>query len=202
VCNKIDTYGTPWVEKQCKCPGGNYQCSTSLHSRDGYTILDRNRQYKMCEPVKKLKRCKYFRDVTWSLVTYPGNANATTQQIVHCKCPRNSVSYLIKRHEFQTPSGIGHQYSFACSPQTKLRCQRKEPCRLFSVRKNPDRRGTDQQQGSSSSSSSAKNELVNTSSLCQCPHRKKCPRHHLDVGVIPGKVYSDDSVRTYSAYCM
>ena len=70
----------------------------------------------------------------------------------------------------------------------KLRCQRKEPCRLFSVRKNADHQ--------------VKKELVNTSSLCQCPHRKKCPRHHLDVGVIPGKVYSEDNLRTYSAYCM
>jgi len=186
VCNKIDTYGSPWVERQCRCPSENYQCSSSLHSRDGHTIVDRNRQYKMCEPVKKLKRCKYFRDITWTLVTYPGDNS--TQQLVHCRCPKNSEAYLIKRHEFQTSGGTGYQYSFACSPQTKLRCQRKEPCRLFSVRKNADH--------------PVKKELVNTSSLCQCPHRKKCPRHHLDVGVIPGKVYSEDSLRTYSAYCM
>ena len=69
----------------------------------------------------------------------------------------------------------------------KLRCQRKEPCQLFSVRKNPSRPSADE---------------VSTNSLCQCPHRRKCPKHHLDVGVIPGKVYSDDSVRTYSGYCM
>ena len=69
----------------------------------------------------------------------------------------------------------------------KLKCQRKEPCRLFSVRKNYERPTADE---------------VNTSQLCECPHRKKCPKHHLDVGVIPGKIYSDDSMRTYSAYCM
>lgn len=69
----------------------------------------------------------------------------------------------------------------------KIKCQRKEPCRLFSVRKNYERPLADE---------------VNTSSLCQCPHKTKCPKHHLDVGVIPGKIYSDDSVRTYSAYCM
>ena len=147
------------------------------------------------------------------------------RQIMHCKCPKNSVSYLIKRHAYDTGSGTGFQYSFACSPQTviyfflslfiylfiyfypsiclyshtsiiyiiylfqfqKLRCQRKEPCKLFSVRKNPSRPSADE---------------VSTSSLCQCPHRRKCPKHHLDVGVIPGKVYSDDSVRTYSGYCM
>ena len=68
-----------------------------------------------------------------------------------------------------------------------MKCQRKEPCRLFSVRKNHDRPTADD---------------VNTTGLCQCPHKKKCPRHHLDVGVIPGKIYSEDSVRTYSAYCM
>lgn len=183
VCNKLDTYGSPWVEKQCRCPGKN-PCSASTHVRDGHTITDRNRQYKICEPVRTLKRCKYFRDVTWTYISYPDNS---TQQVMHCRCPKNSVAYLIKRHAYQTVSGTGYQYSFACSPQTKLRCQRKEPCRLFSVRKNADRPSADE---------------VNTSSLCQCPHRRKCPKHHLDVGVIPGKVYSDDSVRTYSGYCM
>ena len=79
------------------------QCSTFL--------------FQMCEPVKKLKRCKYFRDVTWTYVTYPDRKNST-QQLMHCRCPKNSVAYLIKRHAFQTPKGTGYQYSFACSPQT------------------------------------------------------------------------------------
>jgi len=184
VCNKVDTYSSPWVEKQCRCPSGMDPCSTSVHVKDGHTISDRNRQYKICEPVKQLRKCKYFRDVTWTYIMYPDN---TTQQIMHCKCPHNSVAYLIKRHAYQSVSGTGYQYSFACSPQTQLKCQRKEPCRLFSVRKNYDRPTADE---------------VNTSQLCECPHRKKCPKHHLDVGVIPGKIYSDDSVRTYSAYCM
>ena len=79
-------------------------------------------------------------------------------------------------------------FNYYCFPFfQKIKCQRKEPCKLFSVRKNYDRPTADE---------------VNTSSLCQCPHKKKCPKHHLDVGVIPGKIYSDDSVRTYSAYCM
>ena len=73
--------------------------------------------FQMCEPVKKLKRCKYFRDVTWTYVTYPDRQNST-QQLMHCRCPKNSVAYLIKRHAFQTPKGTGYQYSFACSPQT------------------------------------------------------------------------------------
>lgn len=156
VCNKVDTYGSPWVERQCRCPatskGKPGTCSTSIHPKDGFTVVDRNRQYKvditvyfvgsflrilrfkstsyylghfsmyiiifqMCEPAKKLKRCKYFRDVTWSYVTYPDQRNST-QQIMHCRCPKNSVAYLIKRHAFQTPKGTGYQYSFACSPQT------------------------------------------------------------------------------------
>ena len=175
-----------------------------------------------CEPVRKLKRCKYFRDVTWTYITYPDNS---TQQVMHCRCPKNSVSYLIKRHAYQTPEGgTGFQYSFACSPQTvsssplyvakspilpkpttdvptrpvgepliigfsfqKIRCQRKEPCRLFSVRKNVSRPSADE---------------VSMSSLCQCPKKSRCPKHHLDVGVIPGKVYTDTTVRTYSGYCM
>jgi len=113
VCGKLDTYGTPWLEKQCRCPGK--PCSESAHSRDGHTISDRTKQYKVCEPVKKLKRCKYFRDITWTNIMYPDN---TTQQVMHCRCPKNSVAYLIKRHAYQTDNGVGYQFSFACSPQT------------------------------------------------------------------------------------
>lgn len=186
VCNKIDTYGSPWVEKQCRCPGRT-RCSTSTHPRDGHTIVDRTRQLKTCEPAKKLKRCKYFRDVTWTYVSYADN---TTQQIMHCRCPKNSVAYLIKRHAFQADKngGTGFQYSFACSPQAKMRCERKQPCRLFSV-KSDEKRGEDA-------------DDVNLSTLCQCPRKRRCPKHHLDVGVVPGKAYTDHSVRTYSAYCM
>ena len=70
---------------------------------------------QICEPVKTLRKCKYFRDVTWTYIMYPDN---TTQQVMHCKCPHNSVAYLIKRHAYQSVSGTGYQYSFACSPQT------------------------------------------------------------------------------------
>ena len=65
--------------------------------------------------MKTLKKCKYFRDVTWTYISYPDNS---TQQIMHCRCPKNSVAYLIKRHAYQTVTGTGYQYSFACSPQT------------------------------------------------------------------------------------
>ena len=72
---------------------------------------------QICEPVKSLKKCKYFRDVTWTYITYPDNS---TQQIMHCRCPKNSVAYLIRRHAYQTVTGTGYQYSFACSPQTVI----------------------------------------------------------------------------------
>merc|ERR1712218_708208 len=94
VCNKLDTYGSPWVEKQCRCPKGSNPCSTSTRIRDGHTVTDRSRQYKICEPVKSLKKCKYFRDVTWTYIQYPDNS---TQQVMHCRCPKNSVAYLTRR---------------------------------------------------------------------------------------------------------
>ena len=70
---------------------------------------------QLCEPVKKLPKCRFFRDMTWSLIS---NADNITEQIVHCHCPRGSVAYLIKRQAFQVNSGIGYKYSFACSPQS------------------------------------------------------------------------------------
>jgi len=182
VCSKLDTYGEPFLEKQCRCPGA--PCSDSMHTKDGHTIHDRTKQFKICEPVKKLKRCKYFRDITWTNIMYPDNSTA---QVMHCRCPRNSVAYLVKRQAYQTDSGLGYQFSFACSPQTKLKCERKEPCRLFSVKKSAHRADVDE---------------VTTSSLCSCPHNHRCPQHHLDVGVVPGRVYSEDAVRAYSGYCM
>lgn len=71
--------------------------------------------FQLCEPVKKLPKCRFFRDMTWSLIS---NADNITEQIVHCHCPRGSVAYLIKRQAFQVNSGIGYKYSFACSPQS------------------------------------------------------------------------------------
>ncbi|CAL4101224.1 unnamed protein product [Meganyctiphanes norvegica] len=180
VCNKIDFYDSPRIERQCRCPQ-EQQCSTNVDAADGHTITDKTRHYKVCEPIKKLGKCRYFRDVTWTFITYPDNV---TQQIMHCICPKNSVAYIIKRQAYQTPQGIGFQYSFACSPQSRLRCQRKEPCRLFTVKKKPEF------------------EEVNTNTLCQCPHGHYCPKHHMDPGVIPGKIYTEDAIRTFSGYCM
>ena len=45
VCNKVDIYEKPWVEKQCRCP--HSECSMSLSSNDGHTITEKTRQYKV-----------------------------------------------------------------------------------------------------------------------------------------------------------
>ncbi|KAF5303766.1 hypothetical protein FQA39_LY09839 [Lamprigera yunnana] len=92
VCNRIDLYETPWLERKCRCPNDR-PCPSNVTANDGYTLLDRHRQYKLCEPIKKLPKCRYFRDVTWTYISRPDNI---TEQIVHCHCPKNSVTYLIK----------------------------------------------------------------------------------------------------------
>lgn len=141
-----------------------------------------------------------------------------TEQTVHCRCPKNSVSYLIKREPLKTGT-TGYTYLFACSPQSvsfsflfsfietvfritillngnilfiffsnhmqRLKCQRKEPCKLFTVRKRQELL-----------------DEVNTNALCQCPKNHRCPRLHTDSGVIAGKSYIEDNIRTYSGYCM
>ncbi|XP_050536990.1 protein giant-lens [Daktulosphaira vitifoliae] len=182
VCSKVDMYQWPWVERQCRCPPGTAPCSQMLSPADGHTITDKTRQFKLCEPIKMLPKCRYFRDMAWTLRS-EGNG---TLQTVHCHCPKGSVAYLLKRQAYQTESKqIGYQYSFACSPQSRLRCQRKEPCRLFTVRKRQEMV-----------------DEVNTNSLCQCPQEHACPSHHTDAGVIQSKNYSEENIRTYSGYCM
>ena len=52
--------------------------------------------------MKKLPKCRFFRDVTWTFIN----------------CPKNSVAYIIKRQAYQSEQGVGYQYSFACSPQS------------------------------------------------------------------------------------
>ncbi|XP_014251314.1 protein giant-lens [Cimex lectularius] len=182
VCSKVDVYDTPWLERQCRCPN-HQKCPGLVTPNDGHTITDKTRQFKLCEPVKNLPTCGYFRDVTWTLTSGPDNI---TSQVVHCHCPKGAIAYLIKRQPYQTRHGqIGYHYSFACSPQSNLRCQRKEPCRLFSVRKR-----------------SKLLDEVNTNTLCQCPHNHHCPKHHTHPGVLQGKSYVEESIRTYSAYCL
>ncbi|KAK7863387.1 hypothetical protein R5R35_004351 [Gryllus longicercus] len=182
VCSKVDLYEAPWVERQCRCPG-RQACSGLLSAADGHTLTDRTRHLKLCEPIKKLPKCRFFRDVTWTLKSAPNNA---TEQVVNCHCPKGAVAYLIKRQPHSEAGAQGFIYSFACSPQSRLRCQRKEPCRLFTVRKRPELL-----------------DEVNTNTLCQCPHGHACPRHHTEPGVIPGSSYADEEpIRTFSGYCL
>lgn len=69
----------------------------------------------------------------------------------------------------------------------RIRCQHKEPCRLFTVRK----RRTSQI------------EDVNASPLCQCPGDLRCPKRHTDIGSLPTKSYSGElQIKTYSGYCV
>lgn len=57
VCNKVDLYETPWLERQCRCPNDR-DCPTGMVANDGYTLVDKTRQLKLCEPVKKLPKCR------------------------------------------------------------------------------------------------------------------------------------------------
>ncbi|OXA64536.1 Protein giant-lens [Folsomia candida] len=137
--------------------------------------------FQICEPVRKLPKCRYFRDITWVLTT---KNDTLVNQVVNCICPKDSVAYMIKRQAFtESDDSVGFRYSFACSPPTRVLCQRKEPCRLFSVKRR-----------------SSFTE-VNTSVLCHCPRGFECPSHHTDSTVIPGKFY-DLLTRTFSGYCV
>uniref|UniRef100_A0A8D8QZ25 Protein giant-lens n=2 Tax=Cacopsylla melanoneura TaxID=428564 RepID=A0A8D8QZ25_9HEMI len=183
VCSKLDLYQEPWLERQCRCPGK--PCSNSLSASDGHTVSDKTRHFKICEPVRKLPKCRLFRDVTWTLIS--SEDSSSTEQILHCRCPRGAIAYLVSRQVFRrTEDSLALAFSFACSPASTLKCQRKEPCRLFSVKKRPHAI-----------------EEVNTNSLCQCGPHRYCPSHHHEsVGVVAGKVYDEESVRTYSGYCL
>ncbi|EDW73322.2 uncharacterized protein Dwil_GK17485, partial [Drosophila willistoni] len=157
-------------------------CPSSLGVEDGHTIADKTRHYKMCQPVHKLPVCKHFRDYTWTLTT--ATELNVTEQIVHCRCPKNSVTYLTKREPIGDGSP-GYRYLFACSPLTRLRCQRKQPCKLFTVRKRQEFL-----------------DEVNINSLCQCPKGHHCPSHHTQSSVIAGESFLEDNIQTYSGYCM
>lgn len=87
-------------------------CSALVGRSDGHTILDKTRQYKVCEPVNRLGECENF-GYTWSVRT--NVQTNVTQQIVHCRCKKNSVTYLSKRN--QLPNGQGYEFLFACAPQ-------------------------------------------------------------------------------------
>lgn len=87
-------------------------CSALVGRGDGHTIVDKTRQYKVCEPVNRLPECENF-GYTWSVRT--NVQTNVTQQIVHCRCKKNSVTYLSKRE--QLPNNQGYEFLFACAPQ-------------------------------------------------------------------------------------
>lgn len=70
---------------------------------------------QVCESVQRLTTCRYFRDVTWTLTSFPDNR---TTQTVHCLCPKNSVAYIFKHEAFESDAGTGYKYMFACSPES------------------------------------------------------------------------------------
>lgn len=71
---------------------------------------------QMCEPVRKLPKCRYFRDITWVITTHKDNL---VKQVVNCICPKDSVAYMIKRQAFtEADDTTAFKYSFACSPQS------------------------------------------------------------------------------------
>ncbi|CAH2049322.1 unnamed protein product, partial [Iphiclides podalirius] len=185
VCSKVDLYDAtqPWIERKCRCLG-HKPCSSDLSGEDNHTLSDKTTLYKTCEPIKRLPKCRYFKDAAWTIYSFP-DTNAT-QQIVNCHCPKASMTYLLKKLSYTTPSGeLGNQYQFACSPQSRLRCSRKEPCKLFSVRRRHEQI-----------------DEVNASTICQCPRDHTCPRHHTEPGVLPGVTYAAEDIRTYHGYCM
>ncbi|XP_015927105.1 protein giant-lens [Parasteatoda tepidariorum] len=180
VCNRVDTYSRPWVERLCTCR--NSKCSTSIQADDGHTVVDRTRQYKVCETVDRLPTCRYFKDITWTHIT---SADNKFQQRLHCKCPENSTTYISGRDMRMTSQGMLYYYHFSCSPESTMRCRRKEPCRLFTVRKRYPV------------------EEVTTSTLCSCPPKTTCPAHHTEPFVISDFDSSRprDGTRTYSGFC-
>ncbi|KAL7305449.1 hypothetical protein TKK_0002190 [Trichogramma kaykai] len=192
VCSKVDLYGDPWIERQCRCQQGS-QCSSSLHPDDGHTVVDKTRQYKLCEPVKRLPICRYFKDVTWTIA--PGSdPNNSTIQKVNCRCRPGSVAYLLKRQFYMKDNGQpGFIYSFACSPQSRMRCQAKEPCRLFTVHKKT----------SSAQALAQGLEDVNASPLCMCQKGYRCPKRHTDPGSLPSPYYGEGmGVKVFSGHCV
>lgn len=49
VCSKVDMYESPWIERQCRCPGAA-KCSSSLSTNDGHTLSDKTRHFKVTIP--------------------------------------------------------------------------------------------------------------------------------------------------------
>ncbi|VVC88162.1 unnamed protein product [Leptidea sinapis] len=161
-----------------------FRPSAEIHIRrpDKLPFLPHRRTASMQQ--KNGLKVLYQTDAAWTIFSLP-DSNAT-QQIVNCHCPKSSVTYLLKKLPYTTPSGEqGNMYQFACSPQSRLRCSRKEPCRLFSARRRHEQI-----------------DEVNASTICQCPREHTCPKHHTEPGVLPGITYIAEDIRTYHGYCL
>ena len=65
---------------------------------------------------------------------------------------------------------------------------KKEPCKLFSVRKR--------------NKNSVAVEDVSVSPICQCHKGFRCPKKHTDPGSLPARAYIGLDIKTYSAYCV
>lgn len=85
-------------------------CSAMVGSNDGYTIVDKTRHYKVCDPVDQLPECEYL-EHTWSMRMTTAQTNVT-EQIVYCRCKKNSVTYLKDRKPLEN----GFEFFFACAP--------------------------------------------------------------------------------------
>lgn len=94
------------------------------------------------------------------------------------KSPNSSKNLAILAHKTNENSSFFAHFQ-------KLKCQRKDPCKLFTVRKRQEQV-----------------DEVNTNALCQCASGYRCPKLHTDIGVILGRNYVEDNIRTYSGYCM
>lgn len=129
----MDIYSSPWIERQCRCPGLGGQderqqqqrCPQTLDAEDGHTVMDRStRLLKTCRPLKSLPMCRYFRDVTWTIEQRSSSSSSSngeniSKQTLNCICPSNSVAYISRHEAIQDSDGLirGYRYSFACSPQ-------------------------------------------------------------------------------------
>ncbi|UYV72282.1 hypothetical protein LAZ67_9002443 [Cordylochernes scorpioides] len=178
VCARVDTYGTPWAEKLCRCPGQSL-CSLGADAADNHTLNDGpTRLLKTCRSVNKLPVCRLFTDTTW-IVTAPGSGQPTETR-VRCRCPSGSQPYL---HRHSPTSGGGQRFRFACSPkQPQPRCMRKQPCRLFTVQKRSDV------------------EEARAYDVCECPRNFTCASRHTERGVV-STLSSPSGPRQYTAYC-
>ncbi|XP_055346426.1 protein giant-lens-like [Paramacrobiotus metropolitanus] len=201
VCNRINNFtGQTEVHRICKCPltshslsdkkgdggSGNFRentaidpCPISTNISDGFTFSSDGQYYTMCRPlVRTLPQCRYFRDTTFVITSYPSRKHI--QQTMRCICPNGSSTYLAKWMQKHNSPHSKIIYHYACSPPSHIECTAKEPCALFV-------------------SSSAKN--IHRQNVCACPSGTSCPENLADgdISVFDADIRSNAT--TYAAYC-